>query len=205
MLGTVNDPEESSEAGAITAGFRALEKGADAIYSSLSPHLISSMTREKIPVIGHVGYVPYRKSWYGKARAVGKTVDEAMWVYRHTLEFQDAGAIGVEMEIVPNAIADEIAKRVDILILSMGSGTGGDVQFLFSTDLLGTNTGHVPRHAKGYADLHGELQRVQQIRINAFKAFKDDVTRGAYPEAKHLIGIDNHVLNSFVEMLNDEN
>lgn len=119
-----------------------MEKGADAIYSSLSPYLIFSMTREKIPVIGHVGYVPYRKSWYGKARAVGKTVDEAMWVYRQTLEFQDAGAIGVEMEIVPNAIADEIAKRVDILILSMGSGTGGDVQFLFSTDLLGTNTCH---------------------------------------------------------------
>lgn len=200
-LGSVDDPNIASERDAIAAGFHALNIGADACYSSLSCKLISAMTREKIPVVGHVGYVPYRKSWYGKARAVGKTADEAMQVYRHALEYQEAGVIGVEMEIVPNRIADEIAKRLDILVMSMGSGVGGDVQYLFATDVLGTNTGHVPRHAKVYGNIHAELQRVQGLRVDAFKAFKEDVTTGAYPEAKHLLNIDENEFDSFMEKL----
>ena len=47
----------------------------------------------------------------------------------------------------------------------MGSGTGGDVQYLFATDVLGTNTGHVPRHSKVYGNLHAELERVQKLRV----------------------------------------
>ena len=200
-LASALDPNIASEREAIYSGLKALQIGGDAVYSSLSPKLVSAMAREMIPVVGHVGYVPYRKSWYGKARAVGKTADEAMQVYRRTLEYQDAGAIGVEMEIVPNRIADEIAKRVDILIMSMGSGTGGDVQFLFAMDVLGTNTDHVPRHAKVYGNLHAEMQRVQGLRVDAFKSFKDEVTTGAYPAPEHLVSINENEFNAFMDKL----
>ena len=43
----------------------------------------------------------------------------------------------------------------------------------FSTDLLGTNTGHVPRHAKQYADLNAEMERIQQMRVDAFARYVD--------------------------------
>lgn len=197
----INDPEMASEAGALAVGFKALSEGADAVYTGQSVERVRAMAREKIPVVGHVGYVPYRSSWYGGPRAVGKTAEEAIQIYRDTLAYQEAGAIAVEMEIVPHRVATEIAKRVDILIISMGSGTGGDVQYLFAEDVLGTNTGHVPRHAKVYADLHSELERVQQIRVDAFSAFQKDVATDAYPEPKHLLKVDDKEFETFLSQI----
>jgi len=194
----INDPEIASEDAAIAAGFQALTDGADAIYTGLSCERVKALAREKIPCIGHVGYVPYRSSWYGGVRAIGKKAGEAIQIYRNALAYQEAGAIAVEMEIVPHRIATEIAKRVDILIISMGSGVGGDIQYLFATDVLGTNTGHVPRHAKVYADLHSELERIQQIRIDALTALKKDVSSGAYPETRHLIEVDDKEFDAFL-------
>ena len=51
----------------------------------------------------------------------------------------------------------------------MGSGKGCDAQYLFAEDILGTNRGHVPRHAKVYRNLAGELDRIQQERVQAFR------------------------------------
>jgi 3-methyl-2-oxobutanoate hydroxymethyltransferase len=66
-------------------------------------------------------------------------------------------------------------------------GAGGDCQYLFACDVLGTNTGHMPRHAKKYADLASEYARIQQMRIDAFKAFVTDVEAGDYPSGQHLV------------------
>jgi len=201
MADDIRDPNIANESQAISAAFRLMEAGADAVYTSLSCKIIAAMAREKIPVIGHVGYVPYNVSWFGKPRAVGKKGLEAYEIYEQTMAHEDAGAIGVEIEIVPAKVTAEIAKRTEILLVSMGAGTGGDVQYLFACDMLGTNTGHIPRHAKVYANLHKELERVQQMRIDAFKAFKDDVTSGAYPEEKHLLSIKDEEYDLFLKQL----
>ena len=129
---------------------------------------------------------------------MGKTGDEAAQVYRHTMEYEDAGAIGVEMEIVPEQVATEISKRTSMTVISMGSGSGCDAQYLFATDVLGTNEGHVPRHAKIYANLKAEQARVQEIRVNAFKAFHEDVSSGAYPEPGHNLGMDDSEFEAFL-------
>jgi 3-methyl-2-oxobutanoate hydroxymethyltransferase len=196
----INDPNIATAGQAVSAGFQALNDGADAIYTSLSTDCVRAMARERIPVVGHVGYIPYRSSWFGGPRAVGKTAAEALQVYRGTLAYQEAGAIGVEMEIVPQRVAAEIARRCGprFLIMSMGSGTGGDVQYLFATDVLGTNTGHVPRHAKVYANLHAELERLQQMRVDAFRALKADVTSGLFPEARHLLEVPEAEFQQFL-------
>jgi 3-methyl-2-oxobutanoate hydroxymethyltransferase len=194
----INDPQIASPAAAVSAGFQALNDGADAVYTHLSYECVRAMAKEKIPVVGHVGYVPYRSSWFGGPRAVGKLADEAIQVYRDTIAYQEAGAIAVEMELGPQRVAAEIARRVKILIFSMGSGTSGDVQYLFATDVLGTNTGHVPRHAKVYVDLNAELQRIQQIRVDAFRALKEDVSSGGFPEPKHLLEVADREFEAFL-------
>lgn len=43
---------------------------------------------------------------------------------------------------------------------------------VFIIDVLGTNTGHVPPHSKVNGNLQAELQRVQQLRVDAFRASK---------------------------------
>ena len=86
-------------------------------------------------------------------------------------------------------------------MISMGSGSNCDAQYLFSTDVLGTNTGHVPRHAKQYADLRAELDRIQEMRVAAYAAFADDVASGGFPDAARLVAIDPVELATFATAL----
>jgi len=201
LTGGVVGDHAVSEEKAVGTAYQIINDGGDAVYTSANLQRVAEMAREYIPVVGHVGYVPYRNTWYGKARAVGKTADEAMEVYERTLQYEDAGAIGVEMEIVPHQVATEISQHTGILIISMGAGSGGDAQYLFATDILGTNRGHVPRHAKQYADIGAELERIQQMRIDALKAYKDEVESGAYPQPEHTIEADPEQLKQFKDDL----
>ncbi len=52
------------------------------------------------------------------------------------MAFEEAGAAFIEMECVPARVAAEIAKRVKIPVISIGSGPGCDGQFLFAEDIL---------------------------------------------------------------------
>jgi 3-methyl-2-oxobutanoate hydroxymethyltransferase len=197
----VNEPSVASPEQAVSAGFELMNMGADAVYSALSMKCVEAMAREYIPVIGHVGFVPYRSTWVGGVRAIGKTAAEARQVYEAAKAYQDAGAIGVEIEIVPARVAAEIDRRLDELILiSMGSG-GGTIQYLFATDVLGTNQGHIPRHAKVYGTIGREEARVQGLRVEAFKALQQEVAKGVYPEEKHTLKIKDDEFAAFLKDL----
>ena len=60
---------------------------------------------------------------------------------------------------------------------------------IFAEDILGTNRGHVPRHAKVYRNLAGELDRIQQERVQAFREYQADVLKGAFPDAKNTVSV----------------
>lgn len=189
----------SSNEAAINLGLDAMDLGADAIYCGThSMERIAAMADVRIPVIGHVGLIPYRTNWIGGPRAIGKTATEALEVYRHTKAYETAGAIGVEMEVVPHRVAAEISRRTSLCVISMGSGTGCDAQYLFAEDILGTNRGHVPRHAKQYVNLRIEYDRLQGLMTKAFSEFSQDVTSGAYPEAKHLVEVKDDEFSTFL-------
>ena len=125
-------------------------------------------------------------------------------VYRQVKELEAAGAIGAELEVVPERVATEISRRTPLLMLSMGSGAGGDGQYLFAEDVLGYTRGHRPRHAKVYRDFAAEYRRLQEERIGAFKEFAADVASGAFPEPRHLIGIEERELEAFLRALEGE-
>ncbi len=169
---------------AVRAGFKILERGADAVYCSHSPKFIEAMAREGIPVTGHVGLVPNLAIWTG-FRAVGKTAEEAAKVLRDVRDIENAGAAFLEVEVVPVELAEHITKNTHMLTMGMGCGDVCDTQYLFSSDILGTHSGHYPRHSKKYADIVALEAELQKKRIAAFQAFVADVDRGTYPEAKH--------------------
>ncbi len=185
----------------IRAGFAALQVGADAVYTSVGLDMVEKMAREGIPVMGHVGFIPYKSTWFGGFKAVGKSAEEALQIYLHTKAYQDAGAIGVEIELVPDKVASAISKRVQIICLSMGSGIGCDGQYLYATDVLGTNLGHIPRHAKVYRNLRAEYERIYHEMVAAFDEFRTDTVRGDYPEAKHTLGVKDEEYAKFLELL----
>ncbi len=188
----------------LRAAFAAMNVGADACWSAASLETISRMRAEGIPVVGHVGLIPARRTWTGGFKAVGKTAASAQQVWAQTQALEDAGAFAAEIEVVPEAVASEISKRTSLVMISMGSGSGCDAQYLFSTDILGTNRGHVPRHAKTYGSIGAELDRVQQLRIDAFQAYVDDVSGGGFPDLSRLVPIDASELAEFLQSLGDD-
>jgi len=201
LVGVPSGLEESDES-AVRSSLGVMEQGADAIYSlTHSLARIAAMADQKVPVIGHVGYVPYHASWMGPPRAVGKTAAEALDVYRKTKVLEQAGAFGVEMELVPHRVAAEIARRTSLCVVSMGSGTGCDAQYLFAEDILGTNSGHVPRHAKTYRNLSAEYERLRGLMSEAFSEFASEVRSGAFPAGRHVLPVDEAEFGKFLEGL----
>jgi 3-methyl-2-oxobutanoate hydroxymethyltransferase len=175
----------------------AIERGADAVYCSGSLQTVEYLAKEYIPVVGHVGLVPARATWTGGFRAVGKTADSALRLYEEVKAYENAGAFAVEIEVVPEEVATEISKRVDILLWSMGAGAGCDAQYLFANDMLGYTEGHIPRHSKIYRDFKAEFARLQHERIAAFREFAEDVASGAFPEEGHLVRMPADELEEF--------
>jgi len=145
--------------------------------------------------------VPPKRTWTGGFVAVGKTADEAMWVYDQCLKIQEAGGVAIEMECVPYKIAAAISKKVDPIVMSMGSGSGCDVEYVFGCDILGTTKGRIPRHAKKYRDFQKEFDRLQRERENAFQEFYNDVQTGAFPEKKNIVEINEKELDTFLNNL----
>ena len=107
-------------------------------------------------------------------------------------------------EVVPEPVATAISARTSMVMISMGSGPNCDAQYLFSTDILGTNRGHVPRHAKQYSDLAAEEDRLQRMRVEAFAAYKADVDSGAFPDDPRLVPIPDNELSAFMDALEEE-
>ncbi len=185
-------PEES-----IRVGFRALELGASSVYCSASPFLIEAMAREGIPVVGHLGMVPRHATWTNY-RALGKTVAEARELYRRMKELENAGAYAAELEIVPHNLARWLCSQTKLILMSLGSGSGCDTQFLFSDDILGDYEERPPRHAKAYRNFLAEHRRLQAERIAAFREYIADVNEGRFPTKSHLVEMDAQFLAEVV-------
>jgi 3-methyl-2-oxobutanoate hydroxymethyltransferase len=186
---------------ALREAMQAMEAGADSIYCAMSPVVVEVLAREGVPVIAHVGLVPPKATWAGGLRAVGRTQDQALKVYRETRDYEAAGAFAVEMEVVPARLAAEITRRVSLLTISLGSGADCDVQYLFSTDLLGENRDHILRHAKVYRNFAAERDRLQKERIAAYREYIADVRSGAFPEQGHVVQMSEEALEAFLDSI----
>jgi 3-methyl-2-oxobutanoate hydroxymethyltransferase len=183
--------------------FPLYKAGADAVYCSASYATVKALADENIPVIGHVGLIPSRKTWTGGFKAVGKTAASALQILEAVRKYEAAGAFGAEIEVVPVEVADEICKRTSLFMISMGAGTGCDAQYVFAEDVLGQNRGHTPRHSKVYRNFAAEFDRLQNERVAAFKEFVADVHSGAYPEPRHVVRMAPDELALFKKKLSE--
>jgi len=177
--------------------FQMVNAGADAVYCAASFSVVRRLADEAVPVIGHVGLIPSKCTWTGGFKAVGKTAGQAMQVWEMCKRYEEAGAFGVEIEVVPPEVTAAISARTSLFMVSMGGGKGGDCQYLFACDVLGTNTGHVPRHSKQYANLAREFARIQEMRVQAFKSWVGEVHSGAWPDGPYIVSAPKEEMDAF--------
>ncbi|MEO1249861.1 MAG: 3-methyl-2-oxobutanoate hydroxymethyltransferase, partial [Pseudomonadota bacterium] len=179
---------------------RALALGADAVLTARSLSVVSMLANEEIPVMGHLGLVPRKSTWVGGLRAVGKTADEAYELFQRFRRLEEAGAVLVEAEVIPGPVMAEISKRSGLITVSLGSGQGADVMYLFMEDICGEKD-TAPRHARAYGNLAALYRQIEQERIKALAAFREDSMAGAFPGEAETPEINAGELEGFMEKL----
>ena len=189
----------SSTEKAIDAALIARDNGADAVYCGNSPKYIEALRKEGLPSVSHIGLIPYKSTWTGGFKAVGKDADSAFKVYQDAIAYDNAGAIGLEVECVPDRVAELITKKVNLLTLSMGSGPNCDVEFLFIQDVIGTNTDRVPRHAKVFKATNKSYEKLLDDTVEGLKNFIDDVKTKKFPTSSNIVQIKDE---EFEKLLN---
>ena len=180
--------------------FHTLAAGADAVMTARSMEVVAMLAREEIPVMGHLGLVPRKSTWVGGLRAVGRTAEEAFRLFERFRRLEEAGACMVESEVIPGPVMAAISERSGLVTVSLGSGPGADVMYLFMEDICGDNESP-PRHARAYGDLAGLRRQFREARVAALKAFRADAMGGAFPADEETAGIEAAELERFVQRL----
>lgn len=180
----------------LRAAFHYAEMGGDCYYCAASYDIQKVLCDNHIPVVAHVGLIPSYITWTG-FRAVGKTAQEAIGVWRQVKQLESIGCFGAELEVVPDRVGALISQNTSMIMLGMGAGPGADAQYLFAEDVLGYTQGHRPRHAKTYRNFAAEFARLQEDRIAAFREFIADVQTGAYPAPQHVVPMPDSEFSAF--------
>lgn len=172
----------------LRGAFDVMMNGADSVLTPRSMDVVEMLAKEDIQVQGHVGMVPSMATKYGGIRTVGKTAEEAMSILKDMKRLESAGAFGAEVECVAEDALTELRKHTSLVLNSLGSGSGGDVMFLFFEDICGETTGiKMPRHAKSWGDGKSIKKELNLERAKAIQGFKSEVTNKTYPDSEHVV------------------
>lgn len=126
-----------------------------------------------VPVMGHIGYTPQSEHGLGGHVVQGRGSGKEQ-LLADAKVVQDAGAFAVVVEMVPESVATALTSELSIPTIGIGAGRHTDGQILVWTDLLGVNTGRIPRFVRQYATLGQQME-------DAVSAWTADVRAGSFP------------------------
>ena len=118
--------------------------------------IVDRMTRAGVPVCAHVGCKPQTSSVTGGPVASGRTADQLKQVVRDAKALQDAGAVLLLIEAVPDEVTAEVMAIAEVPVIGIGAGTACDGQILVVNDLIGL-TDHPPRFAEPVSNVGEQL------------------------------------------------
>ena len=153
------------------------EAGADAVKvegGAFRAELVSALTANGIPVLGHIGLTPQSVNQLGGYKVQGKTQAAAEQLVADACALEAAGAFAVVLECVPPDLGEAVTAAVGIPVIGIGAGPGCDGQILVTHDLMGLSLNPPPKFVKPYATLAETMKA-------AFEAYKDDVASGNFP------------------------
>jgi len=109
------------------------------------------------------------------------------------LQLQRAGASMIVVELVPEELADAIAKRLTIPTIGIAAGRFTDGQVLSVGDLLGMNPRKL-RHAKQYMDFTAQAEQ-------AIRSYADEVRNREFPAESNVRHMNESELRRVEEWL----
>ncbi len=177
-----------------------MANGADAIYSPRGLTTIERIAREGISVQGHTGLFPARATQFGGLRTIGKTAEEAMNLLQDFRRLEEAGAYCAEVECVAEEALAEIKKHTNLLLVTIGAGSSGDVILSYMSDLSG-DTPNPPRHARAFGDVGSIRKQLAAERSKALKGYRAAVMDRSFPDAATSIAMPENELDKLREGL----
>ncbi|MBS0188017.1 MAG: 3-methyl-2-oxobutanoate hydroxymethyltransferase [Planctomycetes bacterium] len=124
--------------------------------ASFAP-LVHKLTRAGIPVCAHVGTRPQQVALTGGYVATGKTPKQAAQIVADAVALEQAGAVMLLIEAVPDAVAADVLKATTVPVIGIGAGSATHGQVLVLQDLLGL-TDNPPPFARPIAQLGPQIQ-----------------------------------------------
>jgi 3-methyl-2-oxobutanoate hydroxymethyltransferase len=140
-----------------------------------------------IPVMGHIGLTPQSIHQLGGFKVQGKAVEEAKKLLNDARILEEAGAFAIVLECIPEPLSKLITHKLAIPTIGIGAGPDCDGQVQVISDLLGLYTDFVPKHAKQYARLAGEIKTAVSSYISEVKSLSFPTMEQSYTMDESLI------------------
>ncbi len=137
-------------------------------------HLVRRLIDAEVPVMGHVGLTPQSVLNFGGFKVQGRTEDAGEMILRDALALDDAGVFSIVLEGIPRELARQITTSVKAPTIGIGAGPDCDGQVLVLHDLLGLNSGRVPKFVRQYA-------RLREAATRAVQTYIEDVQHARFP------------------------
>jgi len=122
-----------------------------------------------IPICGHLGLQPQSVIEMGGYKVQGKDEVSAKRIIDDALALEAWGVQTLVLECVPAALAKQVSQALSIPTIGIGAGVDCDGQVLVSYDMLGINTGHLPRFVKNFLQGNDNIQSAVNTFIVAVK------------------------------------
>jgi 3-methyl-2-oxobutanoate hydroxymethyltransferase len=140
-----------------------------------------------IPVMGHIGVTPQSQHQLGGFKARGKVLGEAKKLLNDARILEEAGAFAIVLECTPAPLSKLITQKLAIPTIGIGAGPDCDGQVQVISDMLGLYTDFVPRHARQYVKLAGEIKTAVSSYISEVKSISFPTMENSYTMDESLI------------------
>ena len=151
---------------------RFLEAGAHGVkIEGNKPEIISTLIKNNIPVMGHIGLLPQTAEQY---KEQGKDKESAEKLLKDAVELDNLGVFTLVLECIPTQLAKEITEKTKCKTIGIGAGPYCDGQVLVINDMLGLFDKFTPKFVRKYANLRETIAK-------AVSSYKKDVEEGNFP------------------------
>jgi 3-methyl-2-oxobutanoate hydroxymethyltransferase len=193
--------QPSVETAIRNAGRFMAEAGCDAVKLEGGAEMadrVAGLVSAGIPTFGHLGLTPQSASALGGFRLQGKQAAHAKKILDDARALEEAGAVAILLELVPDRLAQLITERSEhAIIMSLGSGPHAHGQLLIYHDLFGLYPKFTPRMAKVYGN-------AGEVILNGLKQYVAEVHDGAFPQPENYFGMKDEEYDELLAQLNGQ-
>lgn len=105
-----------------------------------------------------------------------------MELMQYFRQLEDAGAYAVEADCVAEAALAEIGKHSNLVTVTIGGGSSGNIILSYMSDLSG-DTPNPTRHARAFGEVGRIRAELRAERARALQAYRAAVMDCSFPDA----------------------